>query len=404
MPSSTETHTPVCLLGAGPHGLSMALHLQAADRNLTDEMVVIDPSGAWMSTWVDQFARLDIDILRSPSVHHPAPDVDALAAHTLSHRLPTSGLAYDLPTTHAFNDFCAELASTDGLRAPRTGAPTTITAHPDGGLRVHMATGDIVAERLIVASNPHRRTLPSWLEPLLGRSKAQLAHAADVDLRTLDDLRGERIVIVGGGLSAAHLALGATRRGAHVELLVRRALTTRAFDTEPGWLGPKYLTAYSACADLDERLAMAIGARGGGTMPQWMRDQLHDDRITISEGSAVISARATPEAYELDVATGRRVVADRLWLATGTTADITSLRALEPLLPDIAVIDGIPVVDDHLRAGLHPVYMMGRLAMLTLGPAAGNLWGARHASRRITEAITGIRVNMVSGQPESNRR
>jgi hypothetical protein len=30
---------------------------------------------------------------------------------------------------------------------------------------------------------------------------------------------------------------------------------------------------------------------------------------------------------------------------------------------------------------------MGRLATLTLGPAAGNLWGAQRAAERITEAI-----------------
>ena len=39
----------------------MALHLRAASPDLADESMVIDPTGRWMSTWDEQFARLDID-------------------------------------------------------------------------------------------------------------------------------------------------------------------------------------------------------------------------------------------------------------------------------------------------------------------------------------------------------
>ncbi len=36
------------------------------------------------------------------------------------------------------------------------------------------------------------------------------------------------------------------------------------------------------------------------------------------------------------------------------------------------------------------MYLTGRLAAIELGPAAGNLWGARVAALRITRALTGF--------------
>ena len=82
--------------------------------------------------------------------------------------------------------------------------------------------------------------------------------------------------------------------------------------------------------------------------------------------------------------------ADRVWLATGTWTDAHALKCLRPLLQDVPTLQGIPVVDQTLRLGPHPVFVMGRLATTTLGPAAGNLWGAQRAAHRIARAITGV--------------
>ena len=76
--------------------LAMALHLIQADPSLADDLLVIDPSGEWLQTWDEQFGRLEIDVLRSPGVHHPDPDVDALSAFiTANGHMFSSGLPYD---------------------------------------------------------------------------------------------------------------------------------------------------------------------------------------------------------------------------------------------------------------------------------------------------------------------
>ena len=355
-----------------------------------------------MSAWDNQFARLGIDILRSPSVHHPAPEADALSYFVAQHGLLRSGLPYDQPTTAAFGAFTRHLVEEAGLAEPLPVRPNRVTAEIDGGsVRVETSGSPIVADRIIVATNPHRRSIPPWVWLLCGRGRAELAHADDVDLGLLPDLVGQRITVVGGGLTAAHLATGAVNRGASVDLVARRPLETRSFDTDPGWLGPKYLRDFEDCPDPRQRFELARAARGGGTIPQWMSDQLGHDRLTIHEDAQVLGAAPTPDGYGLELTNGESIWPHRVWLATGTTPDLGALRCLEPLLPDIATIGGLPVTDDDLRVGIHPVHVMGRLATHTLGPAAGNLWGARQAARRITRAVTGIDIEMLSNLPES---
>lgn len=99
----------IVIAGAGPHGLATTIHLLTAAPRLRNRLVVVDPTGEWMTTWTQQFARLDISHLRSPVVHHPAPRPGLLMDHTATHRLPTSGLPYGLPTTETFARFCRDL-------------------------------------------------------------------------------------------------------------------------------------------------------------------------------------------------------------------------------------------------------------------------------------------------------
>lgn len=407
MASSTESpSTPLCILGAGPHGLALALHLHQAAPDIAERAIVLDPSGSWLTVWREQFERLGINVLRSPSVHHPSPDPGALFAFVQEHGLGRSGLTYDQPMSSAFMRFCTSIIDDAGLTDPIPERAMRIGSAGDH-LRIETSGGSLLAERLVVASNPHRRQIPSWVVPLLGCAGPTINHAADIDLRSLSDLSGQRVVIVGGGLSAGHLAVGACARGAAVHLVARRPLMIRSFDTDPGWLGPKHLRAFDATESPTQRLAQASAARGGGTMPDWMVNRLHElaaeGRLCIRAGVPIATADTVNGHYELTLADNTTITGDLLWLATGTIPDLRSLRALSPVLPDIATVDGYPVPDRDLRIGRHPVHVMGRLATLELGPAAGNLWGARMAARRITRAVTGVDFEAVLAGPGSGR-
>ena len=387
-----ETDTDVCILGAGPHGLAAAVHLRKADPDL--RITVLDPSGEWLSGWNKQFAQAEIEMLRSPVVHHPGPDAYALSDYIDDHDLPRTGFKYDLPTRDAFDQFCRSLIEDAALDPPVASAAHAIVSRGNE-LTIEAKEATLSARHLVVATNSHRRKIPDWAWPLVGHQPGLVKHGNDVDLPSLLDLAGERIAVVGAGLTAAHLALGAASRGASVQLLFRGPLNVRAFDTAPGWLGPRYLAGFDAEPNPTRRLAIAQRVLSGGSIPDWMFTRLTEfdgaGHITLRESTEVQRCEPpTGTGCELHLSDGHAVGVDRVWLATGTQANPHALRCLRPLLADVGDVHGYPLLNEQLRLGPHRAFMMGRSAMLMLGPAAGNLWGAQRAAHRITLAITGV--------------
>ena len=78
----------------------------------------------------------------------------------------------------------------------------------------------------------------------------------------------------------------------------------------------------------------------------------------------------------------------RIWLATGTSLDIQT----HPLLADVLqrhpidTVNGLPVLDEHLRWPGCELFLMGPWAALRVGPVARNLFGGKLASDRIVPA------------------
>ncbi len=377
----------VCVVGGGPHGLAVVAHLVAAKPSLRERIVVVDPSGRWLRAWHEQFARLEIGVLRSPIVHHPDVHPAALARFVDDGDLARSKLPYDPPLTPVFASFCSDVIERFGLGdLVVEGRVTGLVAGDPMVVTTPRAT--IRARHVVWTGNTAARIVPGPFAPLSAGESVQ--HAADVDLRAIGSLVGEHVIVVGGGLTAGHLAVGAVQRRARVTLVTRRPIVERDFDVEPGWLGPRYLNGFWRHEDPRRRLDIARAARGGGSMPGWMcrrlRAEIDGGRIEHIVGP-VEACRFDDGVGEVHVA-GRSLAADRCWLATGTRPDVHVDAALAGLVEQH--IDGFPVVDRHLRVGSAPLHVMGRLAMMEIGPAAGNLWGARTAARRITWALMGI--------------
>lgn len=222
-----RTRVRVVVVGAGPHGLAAALHLAATDPGIRDGLVVVDRMGGWLQAWDERFACLEIEHLRSPGVHHPGCDPYGLVGWTKRNGFGSSRRwRYELPDTVAFRAYCRHLVAEADLdehvvptRARR------LDAGPDTSTVVLGDGTELVADHVMVATDPARRALPTWVADALPVPADTMAHAADVDLRALDgELDGRRVVVLGGGLTAGHLACGALARGASVTVLARRPL------------------------------------------------------------------------------------------------------------------------------------------------------------------------------------
>src|SRR5882757_3051602 len=378
----------VAIVGAGPQALATASYLLEADPLLTGRIAVLDPDH-WLQGWHQRFRRLSIGALRSACVHHPSPDPYALVNYAQSQgRLAELTGSIGCPSAALFADFCRSLIELHSLHRVRIQC-RAVELRPDStGVTVALKGGGTLrARRVVVASNPMRSLRPDIA------TTPGIRHSDELDL-TQADVAGRRIVVVGGGLTAAQLAVAAVHRGASVRLLARRRLVQRDLDVEPMWLG-RALPAFHRVRDPRLRADIARRARGGGSIPATTRTQLarcaaDTGRLRLHEDSPVESIE--PHSGHWLVATERGThSADEVWLATGHRLHLDN----EPMLSWVGrrcptqTAAGLPVTGPDLRwPGTH-IYLCGGLATLAVGPTARNLAGARMAAERICASITG---------------
>jgi glycine/D-amino acid oxidase-like deaminating enzyme len=194
-------------------------------------------------------------------------------------------------------------------------------------------------------------------------------------------------------LTSGHLAWGALNLGARVTLLYRRTLQESLFDTDPGWLGPKYLKQFHAEPNWDTRWAMVQSARNGGSLTPELMTQLRQAQksgiLQIQEDCQVQQIWWQGSEWKILCREGTSFHVNRIWLATGYRFDVSADPVWQDLRQQHPVqeVGGLPVLEEDLRwPGCH-LYVMGGLTALQLGPAARNLWGARLASERIVPSL-----------------
>lgn len=394
---SLPIQTNIAIVGAGPHALTLVTHLLQKRNKYRNKFIAFDPSGTWMSQWQQQFTAQEIPHLRSPAVHHPDPDPYSL--RRFAENRPNELFSpYDLPGTKLFEEFSLEVVRRWQLEDRVYKASVTniypITYRGNPRFKVELDDGNsTIARRIIIANGGGKPQLPEWAKKIpTPYPKQRLCHSHQVDLRGLR-LTGEKVLIVGGGLTSGHLAVGALKRGANVTLMVRRHLKEKLFDAEPGWLGPKYLKAFSAETDWQQRWQLIQQARDGGSMTPAMMTKLrryqHEGRLSIFEECQVVGAEFVGGSWQVKCDDGMVWECDRIWLATGTKLDIATQPIFKEVLNThpIQVVNGLPVLDECLRWSGCELFIMGGLGALQVGPVARNLSGARMASSRIVSAL-----------------
>lgn len=377
----------VLIVGAGPHALTLSRYLAKAGIR----PLVFDVDG-WCERWRGRLERLDVRMLRSHHTQHPEPDQYALARFGGDPIQKWAG-PWSTPTTDIFDRFCAHLIDKHALAHVLRRDRVVQIEQLEDVLRVRTQHGgEHFARRVVLATNPMCPLRPGWATAAAVRAPdGRLIHSDELDLRALA-LAGERVLVVGGGLTGAGIAVAAMQRGAHVTVAARRALELRVADAESNWHGPARLRPFFAEPDPVQRREMCRAARGGGTVTPplaWaLRKAAHDGTAELLEGHEVRHASWQDGAFSvlLDYQPRRF---DRIWLATGHDVAVDA----EPLLDRIAsshparVVGGLPVLDSACRWPGTALHLMGALAELQLGPLARNLAGARMAADRIICAI-----------------
>lgn len=376
------------IVGAGIHGCTVAVRLLHDLPELRSGLRLLDASGGCLAEWERRTRGQGMKVMRSPGAHHLDVPPESLIRHAERElREDELNAPYHRPTLALFLDHSRAVVRRTRLEELVLPETVAVVESTREGYRVHCRSGRVLSTRflLLAPGTGGQERLPPWAASL-GCRASHVEHF-DVGRESFDRCR---VLVVGGGLSAATVADAVASRGASVVLTSRHRLEARLFDVDPGWMGPKYLRPFWAEHDFATRLRMIREARGRASVTPEMLDRLRrhrlEGRLRLVEGDEVVAVVRQGGALVARVRhAGELPTFDRVLCATGCDPRIEKLRWLGELGAARAC-EGRPLVGPTLE--LRPgCFVTGWLAELELGPAARNVSGARRAAERIAGAV-----------------
>jgi cation diffusion facilitator CzcD-associated flavoprotein CzcO len=379
----------VVIVGAGPAGLGVATalwHLGVHD------VVVLDRTGSPIQRFLDRIDRLDQRVLRSPYEHHPGVegyrDCELRDFARLHWSLLTPVERREIRMSQAghrsvvpvdvFAAYCRHTAVihrvTEKLWPGEVGS-----VEPAGDRVLVRGNGFTVsAAQVVLCLGEERQDAPpAWLA---GDEPSEVGYW---DEPVPADAGCE--VVVGAGLTAAHLVHGALDRGARVEWVLRaESERYQCSDVNASFFRAEGRARFDGVRWAD-RLALMARERRASVMFEFrplFRATEADGRLTVHRGTGVRAVHGKG----VELADGRLVAGDHVVLALGTTPSIGT-----GLLPGevVGARDGWPDLDERTLAYRRAprVYAAGAAACMVLGPAARNIDGHRVATARIAATI-----------------
>ena len=388
------------IIGGGPHGVHLAARLVGEAGIDAGRLGILDPGARLLDRWRAFTAATGMSHLRSPGVHHLDLEPLSLRRFAGNRRGRPPGLLrgrYDRPSLDLFNTHCDHVIERFGLAKTHLRGQAELLEAGGDGVQVTTSDGmNIEAGRVVLAIGAGGQ--PEW-PPWASREESRIQHIFDCGASwpRAEQGDGERILIVGGGISAAQLALRLAAEGRTVDLVIRHPFRVHHFDSDPGWLGPKLMPIFDRERNPDRRRRLIQQARHRGSVT---RDVRHALRVAAARGrlrireEAVSSLQVESGGLRLELASGQMIEGSRLVLATGFATRRPGGRMLDRLIEDLhlpCAACGFPVVDYWLR--WHPrIHVSGPLAELELGPVSRNIAGARRAGDRLVQALARLRA------------
>ena len=380
------------IIGGGIHGVHLAARLLGQGAVPNQSLRIVDPSIELLQRWRQCTAVTGMQHLRSPSVHHLDLEPWSLRHYgqNLKNKMQGQFAApYARPALGLFNGHCDKVIKDFGLDELHVKAWAQDCHLAGNGIRVKLSNGSAVTTRNIlfaigISEQPH---VPAWVP----KGDPRVQHVFDRDFAAWSEQQ-ERVSVVGGGISAGQVALRLVRDGHTVDLVCRHDLREHQFDSEPGWLGPKFMRGFGKIRDFEHRRALITDARHRGSVPPDVRRALAH---AIEKGSirwhqtGVDSLMSKTDHLLLKPIEGLPLKLDRVLLATGFEAKRPGGAMLDRFVESASLpcgSCGYPIVDESLMWA-PGVYVSGPLAELELGPAARNIAGARRAGDRLIAMI-----------------
>ncbi len=405
------------IVGAGPYGLSLAAHLQAAG-------VRFRIFGAPMSTWREQMPQgmyLKSDGFAS-SLSDPK------SSFTLKHFCQQEGIAYDdtripvrLETFTAYGmafqqRFVPGLENNQVVAIRSEGKQFIVTLDDGETMRT---------EKVVLAVGiTHFQRKPAELEHL---PASLVTHSGAHS--NLTRFRGQNVTVLGAGASGLDMAALLNEAGAHVTLIARAPAVH--FHEPPGsgqrsllerlrhpqtTIGPGLRSRfYTGFPLIFRRLPQALRVKIVRTHLRpaagWPMKERVVEKFPLILGHSLDGAEVQDGRVQLTLRAGdgtkRSHTTEHVITATGYRPDLGRLGFLdEAIRSKIKTVEQAPALSANFESSVPGLYFVGLAAAYTFGPmlrfACGSDFTARHLATHLSGAVAQRSTDAVIGEPSSS--
>lgn len=387
----------VVIVGAGPYGLSLAAHLNAAG---IDFRIFGEPMAAWKESMPAGM------LLKS----YPwATNLcDPASQYTVRHFCFERGLPYsDCLMALPVETFVSYGEAFQRRFAPLVERKKVVSIDRKAdGVTVVLNDGEAVrARRVIVAIG---MTALQHTPAVARRLPTELvSHSANYG--SIDTLRGKQVAVVGSGSSATDLAALLHERGIEVSLVARGGTLDFANPPRPrgfveraiapmGAVGNGWTMAVCGTApvlvhwlpeEIRLRLAYcrALGPLGGAFVKERVIG-----KVPLYLGREIDRMECRYQKIDLHLSGGdeRRNVltVDHVVFATGYRPNVSRLDFLGPIMAaEMRRVREAPALSRHYESSIRGVHFIGPIAAPSFGPVSRFVHGARHPARHLARYL-----------------
>ncbi|MDR9366663.1 MAG: FAD/NAD(P)-binding protein [Balneolaceae bacterium] len=379
------------IIGGGIHGIFLANALirhRIANRS---DLCILDPNDEPLAEWKRVTTNVGMNYLRSPKVHNLDVDPLSLKHYFRCNECTSDEFMFpnDRPSIRLFNEHADSVIQRSGLHdICRKGFAADIHFEKNHAV-IHSDDESIRAKQVILAvGRSDSLNWPKWAQAAREEG-AGICHVLDGSFCRDEIPENGEIIVVGGGMSAAQIAISLADRDRHVTLLSPHSLRQNNYDSNPGWMGPKYLNRFRKIPCFQKRRRVIDGAKNSGTITQDIKWELikcqNENRCSVCVDVIKNCAVLTDDLMLLNLKSGENIAANHIVLATGYGNQRPGGQLLEKLISRYQLNCskcGFPITDSTLQ-WYDRLYVSGTLAELEVGPASGNIIGARMAAEKI---------------------